>query len=87
MKTFQPQPEFVNVQLRVSVLKQLLQGQKIHLSDIHSTSLEHKHCLQQLVLQLQVVLLLTLMIWQVQHRVVMEPETLIISPPEIILLP
>ena len=51
MKTFQPQPEFVNVQLRVSVLKQLQQGQKIHLSDIHSTSLEHKHCLQQLVLQ------------------------------------
>lgn len=35
MKSFQPQPEFVNVQLRVSVLKQLLQGQKIHLIPFH----------------------------------------------------
>ena len=51
MKRFQPQPEFVNVQVRVSVLKQLLQGQKIHLCDIHGTTLEQKHCLQQLVLQ------------------------------------
>ncbi|GGF64048.1 hypothetical protein [Alteromonas lipolytica] len=51
MKVTQPQPEFLNVQVRVSVLKQLLRGQKIHLSDIHSSTLEHKHCLQQLVLQ------------------------------------
>lgn len=51
METLQSEPEFVSVEVRTSVLKQLLQGQKIHLSDIHSTSLEHKHCLQQLVLQ------------------------------------
>ncbi|NVK55731.1 MAG: hypothetical protein HWE26_08960 [Alteromonadaceae bacterium] len=51
MKRESPQPEFVSVNVRVSVLKQLLQGQQIHLCDIHGTSLAHKQCLQQLLLQ------------------------------------
>ncbi|MDC8829204.1 hypothetical protein [Alteromonas gilva] len=51
MKRDHAQPEFVSVNVRVSVLKQLLQGQQIHLSDVHGTSLAHKQCLQQLLLQ------------------------------------
>lgn len=51
MKTFQSQPEFVSVQVRVSLLKQLLMGEKIHISDLQCMSLEHKQCLQQLLLQ------------------------------------
>lgn len=51
MKTQIHQPEFVNVKVKVSVLKRLLEGQQIHLCELHGTSLENKHCLQQLLLQ------------------------------------
>lgn len=46
-----PEPEFVSVKMRVSVLKRLLLGHNIHLCDVHGTSAKQKQCLQQLLLQ------------------------------------
>lgn len=51
MKNSNLQPEFVSVKLKVSVLKQLLRGNQIHLCDIHGTSHKQKRCLQELLLQ------------------------------------
>jgi hypothetical protein len=43
--------DFISVNVKASVLRKMLSGQNIHLTDIHCTCAQSKQQLQQLLLQ------------------------------------